>query len=113
MSLNAIDLGVPESLRQLIERQLSRLDPLRIDLLECASVAGAEFAAQTIETAVGMNVEAVEGLCDDPTLSLSRLWKTQRRAPQARNALRAIYESFTEGFDTPDLRATRGLLESL
>lgn len=37
------------------------------------------------------------------SVSLSRLWRQQSRPEAAREILTRIYETFTEGFDTPDL----------
>jgi tetratricopeptide (TPR) repeat protein len=45
--------------------------------------------------------------------SLGRLWQQQGRTEQARPLLSDIYSWFTEGFDTPDLRAALALLEAL
>jgi predicted ATPase len=47
------------------------------------------------------------------TMSLSRLWQRQGRADQARQMLAEIYGWFTEGFDTPDLKEAKVLLEEL
>jgi predicted ATPase len=47
------------------------------------------------------------------TMSLSRLWKRQGRKDEARPMLEAIYAWFTEGYDAPDLREARALLEEL
>jgi predicted ATPase len=47
------------------------------------------------------------------TMSLARLWRRQGRRGDARAALTAAYETYTEGFTTPDLVDARGLLESL
>jgi len=46
-------------------------------------------------------------------LSQARLWQTQSRRDEARALLAAVYRSFSEGFDTPDLADTRKLLDSL
>jgi predicted ATPase len=46
-------------------------------------------------------------------MSLSRLWLRQGRRLEARQALGEIFGSFTEGFDTPDLRDAKMLLEEL
>jgi predicted ATPase/DNA-binding winged helix-turn-helix (wHTH) protein len=46
-------------------------------------------------------------------LSLARLLASQDRPGEARQVLKAVYDRFTEGFDTPDLRAASALLESL
>jgi predicted ATPase len=47
------------------------------------------------------------------TQSLARLWQRQGRRGDARAALTAVYETYTEGFTTPDLVDAKGLLESL
>ena len=46
-------------------------------------------------------------------LSLARLRVTQARHDEARRILTPIYDRFTEGFGTADLRAARGMLEAL
>jgi predicted ATPase len=45
--------------------------------------------------------------------SLARLWSDQGRNVEARDLLTPIYAWFTEGFETPDLRETKILLDSL
>jgi predicted ATPase len=45
--------------------------------------------------------------------SLSRLWQRQGRGAEARQLLAEVYGWFTEGFDTPDLREVKALLEEL
>jgi class 3 adenylate cyclase/predicted ATPase len=47
------------------------------------------------------------------TTSLARLYKQQGRRDEARQTLSDIYGSFTEGFDTPDLKAAKALLDEL
>jgi tetratricopeptide (TPR) repeat protein len=47
------------------------------------------------------------------TLSLARLWRDQGRHDAAHAMLAGITGWFKEGFDTPDLREARGLLEEL
>jgi adenylate cyclase len=47
------------------------------------------------------------------TTSLARLWQEQDRTDEARQVLGEIYGWFTEGFDTPDLRQAKALLEEL
>jgi predicted ATPase len=44
-------------------------------------------------------------------LSLCALWQTQGKKAEARQMLQEIYNWFTEGFDTADLRATKELLK--
>jgi class 3 adenylate cyclase/predicted ATPase len=43
----------------------------------------------------------------------ARLWRDQGKRQQARDLLAPIYNWFTEGFDTPDLKEARTLLEAL
>ena len=45
--------------------------------------------------------------------SLARLWAEQGRRAEARELLAAVYGSFTEGFDTPDLKEAKALLDAL
>jgi predicted ATPase len=45
--------------------------------------------------------------------SLAKLWRSSRREAEALDLLLPIHEWFTEGFDTPDLRQARNLLEEL
>lgn len=47
------------------------------------------------------------------TTSLARLWHTQGQTDRARQALAEIYESYSEGFSTPDLLVAKGLLDEL
>jgi predicted ATPase len=44
-------------------------------------------------------------------MSLTRLYQQQGRPAEARPMLAECYGWFTEGFDTPDLRDARALLE--
>jgi len=45
--------------------------------------------------------------------SLSRLWQQQGKRAEARQLLAEVYGWFTEGFDTPDLREAKALLDEL
>ena len=45
--------------------------------------------------------------------SLARLWHGQGRMSDAGNLLAPVYAWFTEGFDTPDLKEARALLDEL
>jgi len=45
-------------------------------------------------------------------MSLSRLYQNQNKHQEARNVLAQIYDSFTEGFDTADLREAKTLLDA-
>ena len=45
--------------------------------------------------------------------SLARLWSEKRKRSEARDLLAPIYGWFTEGFDTPDLKDAKALLDEL
>jgi predicted ATPase len=45
--------------------------------------------------------------------SLARLWQQQGKRAEARNLLQPVYDWFTEGFDTQDLKDAKALLEEL
>jgi len=45
--------------------------------------------------------------------SLARLWRDQGRRDEARTLLAPIYDWFTEGFDTRDLKEAKALLDAL
>ena len=45
--------------------------------------------------------------------SLARLWREQGRHREARELLAPIYNWFTEGFDTKDLKDAKALLRQL
>jgi predicted ATPase len=61
--LETVTMGVPASVRQLLERQFEQLAPEEQVLLEAASVVGVEFAAAAV-AAVAQAIEAVEACCD-------------------------------------------------
>jgi predicted ATPase len=46
-------------------------------------------------------------------MSLARLWRDEGKRRQARDCLAPIYDWFTEGFDTLDLRQAKALLDAL
>jgi predicted ATPase len=44
-------------------------------------------------------------------MSLARLWQQQGKRAEAHQLLAEVYSSFTEGFDTADLREASALLD--
>jgi tetratricopeptide (TPR) repeat protein len=59
-----LSLDVPETLRELVDRQLAVLNPGEQATLEAASVVGREFTAAAVSGAVEQTEEEVEGACD-------------------------------------------------
>ena len=45
--------------------------------------------------------------------SMARLWRDQGKRNEARELLAPVYGWFTEGFDTPDLKQAKALLDEL
>jgi predicted ATPase len=45
--------------------------------------------------------------------SMARLWRDQGKRDEARDLLAPVYGWFTEGFDTPDLKEAKALLDEL
>jgi class 3 adenylate cyclase/tetratricopeptide (TPR) repeat protein len=79
-----------------------------------AGVARFEAAEQdfreAIELARSMNAKSLELRA---TMSLARLLSKQGRRDEARTMLAEIYNWFTEGFDTADLKDAKALLDEL
>ena len=46
-------------------------------------------------------------------MSMARLWRDQAKRDEARELLAPVYGWFTDGFDTPDLKHAKALLEEL
>jgi predicted ATPase len=45
-------------------------------------------------------------------MSMARLWRDQDKGDEARNLLAPVFNWFTEGVDTVDLKEANGLLEA-
>ncbi|MGC2201273.1 MAG: hypothetical protein WA633_14150 [Stellaceae bacterium] len=59
-----------------------------------------------------MHRERGSGNCAPPR-SLAHLWRGQGKRAQARDLLAPVYTWFNEGFDTPDLKEAKALLDAL
>jgi predicted ATPase len=46
-------------------------------------------------------------------MGMARLWRDQGKRDEARELLAPVYGWFTEGFDTPDLKQAKALLDEL
>ena len=62
VEIENVEVGVPDSIKQMIEKQIDHLDPIDQRTLEAASVAGAEFAT----------IAVVAGLAEEPSLVAAR-----------------------------------------
>jgi len=79
-------------------------------LAQGAEAEGEASLRRALETARRQGAKAWELRA---ALSLSRLWQSQGRPAAARELLGEVYNWFTEGFDTADLRAAKALLDEL
>jgi predicted ATPase len=77
---------------------------------------GAEVSAvedafrQSLEIAQSQQAKSLELRT---ALSLARLWQSTGKPDAAKQCLSPLYDWFTEGFDTPDLRAAQSLIAQL
>jgi DNA-binding winged helix-turn-helix (wHTH) protein/predicted ATPase len=63
--IDRIKLGVPDSIRNLIENQIDHLEPREQRMLEAASVAGAEFSPYAVAAAFEEDEAAIESTCEE------------------------------------------------
>jgi predicted ATPase len=92
----------------------AELHRLKGELL-CRHTAGQEAEAETcfqqaLAVAHGQGARWFELRT---AVSLARLWQRQGKNAEARQRLAAIYDWFTEGFETPDLQEAQTLLATL
>jgi predicted ATPase len=74
----------------------------------------AEAAEQLYRKALSIAREQAAKLWElRAAASLTRLRRDQRRRVEARDLLAPVYGWFTEGFDTPDLKDAKALMEEL
>jgi len=65
VALAELEVGVPENIRQMIERQIERLDRGQQRALEVAAVAGAEFPAAVIAVGLEQGLTQIEEHCEE------------------------------------------------
>src|SRR5262249_41142769 len=65
VALPELEVGVPESIRQMIEKQIERLDRESQRVLEVAAVAGAEFPAAAIAVGLEQGLTRIEEQCEE------------------------------------------------
>ena len=65
VEIDRVVVGVPDSIKQIIEKQVDHLDLNQQRTLEAASVAGAEFSTIAVVAGLGEDRAAVEARCDE------------------------------------------------
>ena len=92
----------------------AELHRLKGELLLGRDLANAAAAEQSFRTALDISREQRAKSWElRASRSLARLLRDTNRRDEARSLLAEIYESFTEGFDTADLKDAKALLQEL
>jgi predicted ATPase len=65
VEIENVQLGVPESIRQMIEKQVEHLSESEQRILETASVAGSEFSTLLVASGLLEDRAAIEARCDE------------------------------------------------
>jgi len=82
--------------------------------LQLAQGAAEDDAERCFQQALALAAQqSAKSLELRAAMSQARLWQRQGKRAESYHLLAGIYGSFTEGFDTADLRAARALLEEL
>ena len=104
-------LALPETRQRTFfwEAELHRLRGILL-LRQRSAQAAEESLRRAIEIAALQGARSLELRS---SVSLCRLHQETGRAPDARRRLQEVLDSFREGFDTPDLREARALLEEV
>jgi DNA-binding winged helix-turn-helix (wHTH) protein/predicted ATPase len=63
--IEKVDVGVPDSVKQMIQKQVDHLDGENQRILEAASVAGSEFTALAVMAGLQDNEATVEARCEE------------------------------------------------
>jgi predicted ATPase len=101
------DLAIAASSEMGDRSCLPRIHLIRAKLLQHA-------AAVSLRTAIEVAAsQCAKGPQLRAATSLARLWSNQGKRNEARDLLAPIYDWFTEGFDTLDLKEAKGLLDEL
>ena len=84
------------------------------ELLLAGKNTNVDEAQRAFRTAIGVaDQQAARSWELRATVSLARLLRSTNRHDEARAMLAEIYNWFTEGFDTADLKEAKALLEEL
>jgi hypothetical protein len=68
------------------------------------------FVTFLMAEALGRSVRAADGLA---AIAVARIWSGQRRAKKAPELPASVYDRFTGGFTTADLRSAKSLVGDL
>jgi predicted ATPase len=74
VDLSEVELGVPENIREMVEKHVERLDPSEQRILEGASVVGMDCSAVAISAGLDEDIVRVEEICDGLARKHHFLW---------------------------------------
>ncbi len=63
--IEKIEVGVPDSIKQMIEKQIGYLGKEEQRMLEAASVSGVEFSTLTVAAGLGEDAAVLEAQCEE------------------------------------------------
>ena len=108
-ALHGASALVEETGERYVEAEIHRLEG-HLLLAENGSAEAEPCCVKALEAARAQEARSLElrAACD-----LARLWAEQGRRSEARGLLAPIYGWFNEGFDTPDLKEAKALLDEL
>jgi predicted ATPase len=93
---------------------VSELNRLRAELLLSLADSDEEEAEAALHQSIAVAREQSARMWElRAATSLARLWAEQRRRAEGRDLLAPVYDWFTEGFDTADLKEAKALLDEL
>jgi predicted ATPase len=112
--LEAVATGLKEVERTGTKFSLPHLYQVQGELLLMSDPANATEAERSLRTSIDVARSQQARFWElRATTSLARLLKGQGKTEEARTMLAAIYNWFTEGFDTADLKDAKALLDEL
>jgi predicted ATPase len=113
-ALEAIKEGMEVTARNNEPFYEAELYRLKGDALVMANVASPTDAESCFHRAIEIaRQQQAKSFELRAVMSLARLWREQGKREQGRELLEEIYAWFTEGFDTPDLKDARMLVDEL
>jgi class 3 adenylate cyclase/tetratricopeptide (TPR) repeat protein len=112
-ALDLIEHGlslVAHNHERVFEAELYRLKALILLKLGVPQVKAETLLQQALQTARGQQARSLELRA---ATDLARLWLQQGKRAEALDILPSIYERFSQGFDTRDLKEAKSVLEQL
>jgi predicted ATPase len=109
-----VDLALATAVEIGDEGYIPKMHMVRASLLAHLGRSNVEAAETSLQQGIAVSrTQGARGWELRASTSLARLWCDQGKRTEARDLLAPIYGRFTEGFDTPDLKEAKALLDAL